>query len=125
MAFRKVLHIDDDEDDLDFFSTSVLQLDPDIECISLSSATEALDKITAMELAPDIIFLDLNMPVMTGFQFLEEIQKFPLESVPIVVLSTCSLRETVDKVLESGGTAYLTKPNSTKELIQLIKPFLK
>jgi CheY-like chemotaxis protein len=123
MVAKNVLHIDDDEDDLEFFASTLLGFNLGIKCISLNNAKEALGKLISGELTPDIIFLDLNMPGMNGFQFLEEVQKLSIRSIPIVILSTSSHWEAMDGVLKSGGNSYLTKPNSTKDLIRLLNPF--
>jgi CheY-like chemotaxis protein len=125
MGAKNILHIDDDEDDLDFFSVTIKNFNSGITCISLNCAKEALSKLISGELTPDIIFLDLNMPGMNGFKFLEEFQKLPIRSIPIVVLSTSSQKETKAAVLKSGGKYYLTKPNSTKDLLRLLNPFFE
>ena len=124
MAYKTVLHIDDDQDDLDFFSTTVEEIKPDVLCISLNSAEDALKKIRALEFLPEIIFLDLNMPRMNGFQFLEAIKKIPGLKIPVVVLSTSSQEETIDTVKELGASDYITKPSNIDEFIRLLTPFL-
>jgi DNA-binding response OmpR family regulator len=57
----------------------------------------------------DLVFLDLMMPVMDGFQTLEELQRRDF-SFPIIVLSALSQRETVIKALKYGVKSYLIKP---------------
>jgi CheY-like chemotaxis protein len=57
----------------------------------------------------DIVFLDLMMPVMDGFTTLEELKKKQM-SLPIIVLSAITQRETVVKALSYGVKSYLTKP---------------
>ncbi|MFQ3621149.1 MAG: response regulator, partial [Spirochaetales bacterium] len=57
----------------------------------------------------DLVFLDLMMPVMDGFQTLEELQKRGF-TTPIIVLSALSQRETVIKALKFGVKSYLIKP---------------
>ncbi|MCD6396997.1 MAG: response regulator, partial [Spirochaetaceae bacterium] len=57
----------------------------------------------------DLIFLDLMMPVLTGFQVLEFLKK-QNKKLPIIVLSTLSQKETITKAISLGIKSYMTKP---------------
>lgn len=62
---------------------------------------------------PDFIFLDLNMPIKTGFECINEIRSSEKwKSVKIVILSTSSYREQIKDVYKMGADLYLQKPNS-------------
>lgn len=124
MGYKYILHIDDDEEDLEIFSTAVMELDTEIDCTSLNSSKEALTKLAAEELHPEIIFLDLNMPVIDGFQLLSKIKKMSNCTIPVIVLSTCSQPGTIDKVKQLGADGYIIKPNSIKEFVRVLTPFL-
>jgi CheY-like chemotaxis protein len=123
MKYKKVLYIDDDEDDLEIFCATVEEFDSKIICITFTSAKAALKKLNSGELCPDITFIDLNMPGMDGFQFLAEIKKSHECNFPIVVLSTCRQQSTIDKVKELGADGYISKPSSIKEFVKLLTPF--
>jgi CheY-like chemotaxis protein len=123
MKYKNVLSIDDDEDDLEIFCTTVDEFDAQIICMTFTSAKAALKKLTSEELHPDIIFLDLNMPIMDGFGFLAEIKKMPNFTIPIIVLSTCSLQTTKDAVKKLGADGYITKPSSIKEFVRVLTPY--
>ena len=123
MNYKTVLHIDDDLDDLEFFSATVQEMNSNVHCISVASAQEALKKIISFEFLPEIIFIDLNMPCMNGFQFLEAIKEIPDFKIPVVVLSTSSQQDTVDTAKELGAFDYITKPSSITELIRQLTPF--
>ncbi|MEO5776659.1 MAG: response regulator [Flavobacterium sp.] len=121
---KNVLHIDDDEDDLEIFSAAIQSIDSKIKCISVNNAVDALKRITSRELAPEVIFIDLNMPRMDGFQFLAELKKVPGLNIPVIVLSTSSHMETINKVNKLGADGYVAKPNTIKEFVRLLSPFL-
>ncbi len=70
-----VLIVDDDEDDRDLFCIAVHELEPKINCILARNGEEALQGLRLEKFPkPDLIFLDLNMPRLNGFQFLTGIK---------------------------------------------------
>ena len=82
---------------------------------------EALDAIAA-DGEPDLIFLDVNMPVMDGLEFLATSAGAGLvERVPVVIVSTEGREEDVQRGLDAGAWAYLRKPFNPAELIPLIE----
>ncbi len=88
---------------------------------------EGLNKIK--EEKPDIVFLDLTMPVMDGLEMLEALRKDPAtESLPVVMLTAVSDIEVVRKTTEKGVISYLLKPlmyestyEKLKELFQKLR----
>lgn len=123
MKYRNVLHIDDDQDDLEIFSTTVEEFKTKINCISINCAATALKKLVSRELAPEVIFVDLNMPGMDGFQFLSEMKKQTDLNIPVVVLSTSSQPDTISSVKKLGADGYLTKPTSMKQFVKILTPY--
>jgi CheY-like chemotaxis protein len=71
---------------------------------------------------PDLFMLDINMPEITGLDFLEFIRRRPeFNETPIIMLSTEASEVTVDKALELGADSYVTKPVAIEELEQAMK----
>lgn len=80
----------------------------------------------AREKKPDIILLDLIMPVEDGFETLAELKADPqLKDIKVVILSNLSQDEDKKKVLDLGAVEYVVKANvSFKEVIETVKKYL-
>ncbi len=90
-----------------------------IEADGLSGISAVVEK------KPDIILLDIMMPNMDGFAFLRAVKENTSISVPIVVCSNLSDKETYDKAFAAGASAVLLKVDySGKELVQKIEGIL-
>lgn len=125
MTYKNVLHIDDDEDDQEIFFSALKSINETIRYHSSVDAREALKKLLANELKADVIFLDLNMPVMTGQQFLSEIKKIEeLQHIPVIVLSTSSQTATIEQTKELGAHDFITKPDKFDNLVFILKSIL-
>jgi CheY-like chemotaxis protein len=73
---------------------------------------------------PDLIFLDLNMPVLDGFEFLQDFQKLPLkEKVIVVILTTSEHIKDIDKLLESGNSDIIAKPLTEEKFITIVDKY--
>jgi|SRR5688572_8821019 CheY-like chemotaxis protein len=112
---RQILNlmlVDDDEDDRDIFLSVVESISPNIVCAIATNGRDALIKLGDAKTLPEKIFLDLNMPLMDGRQFLQEIKKDNgLKEIPIVILSTSSDKETIALTKQLGAEAFITKPD--------------
>jgi len=119
--------IDDDEDDQEIFEMAMGQVDASIACQFVSDGIAALEKLTSDKTyKPDYIFLDLNMPRMSGRQVLQELKKREdLKNIPVVVCSTSSETVFVNEAKELGAAAYIVKPSSLRELVKNLKEFFK
>lgn len=118
-----ILLADDDLDDHDFFKHALKEIDESIICITAVNGVEALKKLkTEIEPLPDYIFLDLNMPRMSGLQCLEEIKKTKsLKSIPVIIFTTSSANRDINEVKKLGGDYFITKPADLKELSDRLK----
>ena len=85
---------------------------------------EALDAVSN-EGEPDLIFLDVNMPVMDGLEFLATSAGAGLvERVPVVIVSTEGRDEDVQRGLDAGARAYLRKPFNPATLLPLVEKLI-
>ena len=65
----------------------------------------------------DLVLLDINMPVMNGLEFLEALAaQGRLPGLPVIVISTNGKEAQIQKGLEAGAVAYLTKPFDAEKL---------
>jgi two-component system, OmpR family, alkaline phosphatase synthesis response regulator PhoP len=94
------------------------------ETLIAANGEEALKM--AAEKKPDIILLDLIMPVKDGFETLEELKKNPsLKNIKVVILSNLSQDEDKKRVLEMGAVDYVVKANvAFREIVDLVKKHL-
>ena len=96
----------------------------DLEIYSAENGKEAV-KI-AMKHKPDLILMDLKMPVMDGFEATSIIKSnSDLSSVPIIALTASALKEEQEKILNFGFDHFLSKPISQKELIHELSGYLR
>jgi CheY-like chemotaxis protein len=125
IIYKNILIIDDDDDDQEIFISAVEKLSNGIQCIALCSAVEALEKLESEEIKPDLIFLDLNMPLMSGQQFLVEIKKSAkLSKIPVIIFSTSSHPQTIALTKELGALDFITKPSKISGLIAILSRLL-
>ena len=100
MDYQNVLLIDDDEDDREIFKTAIDKLNK-VKCTYLDSAVEGLKMLKSGKVSPDVIFLDLNMPIMTGQQFLKTIKQLDeLKNIPVIIFSTSANPNNIREVRE-------------------------
>src|SRR6188474_691486 len=82
-----ILYAEDDFDEFDFFREALLRYDRNARLYHARNGVHALESLTTY--VPDIIFLDINMPLMDGWECLDAIKKTPrLDDVPVFMIST-------------------------------------
>jgi two-component system, chemotaxis family, chemotaxis protein CheY len=86
-------------------------------------ASNGIEAIEALSRHPevDLILLDLNMPRMNGFEFLQTLRKNPRhERIPVLVISSEGREQEVSRALALGAKSYLTKPFPPRDLPRLV-----
>ncbi len=108
----KVLLIEDEKEVSELYKLK-LTLD-DYEVLTATSGQEGLD--LAFEQAPELIFLDIKMPEMDGFEVLKRLREnAKTKDVPVVILSNFDEQELIEKGLTLGANEYLIKSQFTPE----------
>lgn len=120
--YRSILLIDDDADDQLLFNDAIHLVDSSIRFDWADNGQHALNKLRATKLLPDLLFLDLNMPVINGFEFLSQIKKNPeLKHIPVVAFTTSRSPLDAIRARQLGADAFLTKPTDYHELCKKLR----
>lgn len=102
----KIIIIEDDHFFQNFYSIKLKELGYVVEIAN--DGQEGIDKIKTF--LPDLILLDLIMPVKDGFQVLAELKNDPLLSkIPVIVFSTLGQESDIKKAIELGAKDYINK----------------
>ena len=122
---KRILLIDDDPDDQLFFRDAIQLIRPDFQCTGVSSCQEAFRLLEQPPL-PDYIFMDLNMPVMNGFDCLAYLKnQEQYKNIPVVIFTTSKNIQDISKTRQLGARWYLTKPDDFKVLCRKLKKILQ
>jgi len=122
---NNLLLIDDDEDDQLFFKDVVESINPTLHCATAINGKIALEKLKVSTSLPDLIFLDLNMPVMNGFEFLIQFKKEnAFNKVPIGIFSTSNSLRDKELAKDLGARFFITKPNDLQILQKKLQQIL-
>lgn len=106
---RKALIVDDNRQIADSLAQMLTFFD--FEAQATYGARAGLTALRNM--IPSVVFLDLNMPGLTGFDVLSYLRREPrLSNVPVIVVTSDDQPESAERAMESGATAYVIKPVS-------------
>jgi two-component system alkaline phosphatase synthesis response regulator PhoP len=105
------------DDEADIVSTIQYRLEfCEFEVITATNGKEGLEK--AANEKPDLILLDISMPVMNGHEMLERLKNSPdLKDIPVIMLTAYSDAKDVTKAADLGIVDYITKPFDFTELM--------
>jgi len=126
---ERILLIDDNKIDNFFHERVIKKYDPNIKITALPTAYEALDFIQSVAEKPNIIFLDINMPGMSGWEFLDEYKKLSQEYPVVMIVIMLTTSENPDdqaRALTHGVLAdFRSKPLTHEMLIEVVEIFEK
>jgi|SRR5690349_5673940 len=131
-ASRRILLIEDDLDDAYLIKKALNALERDkgteLALTHLRNGLEAISFIGKSDLLgeiPDVVIVDLNMPVMDGERFIGALRSvFDLKGVWTVVLTTSDQKAVHDAAKAAGADAVFVKPNKLDELIAILRTVL-
>ncbi|HEX8039818.1 MAG TPA: response regulator [Chryseosolibacter sp.] len=111
-----ILYIDDDPDDRETFVEAVRSVDPAIQCETVTDGLEALSYLELNKL-PDLIVLDINMPLMNGITCLAEIKgNAETSHIPVIIFTTSDSRSEMNECKKLGAYRCVVKPSTYAEM---------
>lgn len=118
----RILLIDDDIDDRQLFTEALEDVDAGVVCEEATGGEEALQKLFAeTDKKPDLIFLDINLPVMSGWDFLKQLKQVEaFKHLPVIVYSTSSHQKDRETAESLGALCFVTKPDEYKQLKNML-----
>lgn len=126
MPYKNILLIDDDIDDTQFFIEALQEVNKELNWRTESNPSKAFEELAVSDNLPDIIFLDYNMPVVNGLEFIKRMQNAEkLRNLEVIVMSTPP-EEVMVQWFERNNTEvkYISKPNTFQELKEILSQLL-
>lgn len=126
MPYKKILLIDDDSDDTQFFVEAVQIVSPEAVIRTALNPSKALEELQTADELPEIIFLDYNMPGVNGLEFLTRMRQIErLKHIEVIVLSTPPEEVMVSWLDRNNILArYISKPVHMEELQEILRELL-
>ena len=113
---------DDDNDDAELFGEALTELTPPVDFYRVENGQAMFEFLgSAQNRKPDIIFLDLNMPEISGWQCLSKLKNNPdYKDIPVIMYSTSSVARDKEMAITSGARGFLTKPDNFRTLVKIL-----
>jgi CheY-like chemotaxis protein len=118
----QLLLADDDHDDCLLFKDALEELSVRVISTIVHNGAQLMHHLNGKtEKLPDVLFLDLNMPLKNGFDCLEEIkQNEKLKALPVIIFSTSFDEHVIDLLYKNGAQYYICKPAAFTHLKKVI-----
>jgi len=118
---KQILIIEDNEDNLYMIKFILEQNNHDV--IVARTGTEGIK--TALNIKPDLILMDIQLPDINGLEVTEQIKKIEnISNIPIVALSSYAMTGDRQKALDAGCTGYIEKPIDPETIMDELNGFL-
>lgn len=117
-----ILLADDDPDDAEMFSMVLSEVDGSVKFYHVDNGLAVLEYLKQIENPlPDVIFLDINMPEMSGWQCLTALKNNDTSKhIPVLIYSTSAHPRDKQIAMDLGASAFITKPSDYKTLGKLL-----
>jgi CheY-like chemotaxis protein len=118
---RRVLYVEDEEDDVHFLKRALNAVCPSIEIDVANDGVEAIEFLSNHQPRPDWVILDLKMPRKSGLEVLEWIRAHPtLKDLRVTVLSSSPEQSDIARVEKLGIDGYIVKPVNYAGLLEVV-----
>ncbi len=92
------------------------------EVIEAKDGKEGIEK--AEEYMPDLIFMDLQLPLLDGFTAIKMLKNDPkTKHIKIIALTAFAMKGDKDMIIETGADDYIAKPIDTRRLVEIVNKF--
>jgi CheY-like chemotaxis protein len=119
--YINILIADDDQDDAAFLAEGISKIISSFKVFNASNGLECLNFLEEHE-APELIFLDINMPLRNGIECLMDIRKNKeLRNSHVIMYSTSSSESDINTCYELGAKFYIIKPVTFSGMVNMLK----
>jgi two-component system response regulator len=123
-----ILVADDDVDDQELISTALQQCRKQLQIVTVNNGVQVVDFLLKRHayrtdaVHPDLVLLDLNMPLMDGFDVLREIRKHDsLRGLPVYVITLSRNTDDWNRALDLGATGFYNKGLTSGDIHRIIR----
>ena len=118
----RILHVEDDQD-LQEITALALELTGPVVLMQCSSGKEAIENVVRFD--PDVVLLDVMMPMMNGPEVLMHFKKIPeVAEVPVIFITARVQEHEIDNLISQGALSVIVKPFEPMELLGMIEAAL-
>ena len=119
---KLILAVEDQEDNMQILRDMLLAAD--YEIVEAVNGEEALAAIAKRR--PDLILMDIQLPIMDGYEATRRIKADPtLRSIPVIAVTSHALGDGEEKARAAGCDDFVAKPFSPRQLLAKIKEYLR
>jgi len=118
----QILLADDDDEDCRFFEEVLKEIPLPTKLDTVKDGVELMEYLRGnVQQLPQVLFLDLNMPLKNGFECLEEIKlNEQFNRLPVIILSTSRQENIINMLYKIGASRYIRKTESFEKLKKVI-----
>lgn len=121
MSNKTILHVEDNE-----YNLKIIRQLLSRTAYQLIEANDGEKGVaTAQNELPDLILMDIQLPKLSGLDATRQLRADPrTAAIPIIVITSFALSGDSEKAKEAGASAYVAKPYSPRQMLELIRKFL-
>lgn len=121
MDKKLILLADDDQEDAEIFKEALEDIDCNYTLVHAETGAGVFDLLQKQQLKPDLIFLDLNMPVMNGWQCLAKLKNSTLfASIPVIIYTTSNNPRDYQIAIDLQAHGLICKPSNPQTLSKVL-----
>jgi len=121
MKVNLIYLADDDFDDVEFFQEALNEVNSNCQLKSSKNGKELVENLAAAQILPQLVFIDVNMPIMNGLEALEAIRaQERYNNVMVIIHTTSASLTTIELAYNLGANAFVEKPSDFNVLKKMI-----